>query len=240
LSEYLHLAPLARRWSKRVQLSLEDRQAILALPFRRETLTKDAYLIREGQQPTESALLLRGFAYRQKLLSDGGRQIIAFLLPGEFADVHANVLGTADHNVQSLNRSEVALIPRSAMEELLETRPAVRLAMWIDTLIDASIAGEWVANLGRRNSRARIAHLLCEIATRLQSIGDGGGETFNFPVTQEQLADATGLTAVHTNRMLQALRREGLIQLTSGSLRILDWEGLRQAGEFKELYLHRS
>ena len=134
MSENLHLAPLARRWSKRVQLSHEDRQAILALPFRRETFAKDAYLLRQGDQPSESTLLLRGFAYRQKLLSDGGRQIIAFVLPGEFADLQPDVLGTADHNVQSLNRSEVAIIPRSALIDLAQARPAVRMAMWLSLI----------------------------------------------------------------------------------------------------------
>jgi CRP-like cAMP-binding protein len=223
-----------------VQLSHEDREAILALPCRRETFAKDAYLLRQGQQPAESALLLDGLAYRQKLLSDGGRQIIAFLVPGEFADLQPDVLGTSDHNVQSLNRSEAALIPRSALIQLAQERPAVRMAMWIETLTDASILREWVVNVGRRDSRARIAHLLCETALRLNSSGATDGQIVDFPVTQEQLADATGLTAVHTNRMLQALRRDGLIQLTSGSLRILDWQGLRRAGDFDDLYLHRA
>ena len=240
MSENLHLAPLARTWSKRVQLSHADREAILALPFRRETFAKDEYLIREGQQPTECTLLLRGFAYRQKVLRDGGRQIIAFLVPGEFADLQANVLGTADHNVQSLNRSEAVIIPRAALLELAEVRPAVRRAMWIETLIGASIVREWVVNVGRRDSRARIAHLLCEIAIRLQGAGAGDGAMFDFPVTQEQLADATGLTPVHTNRTIQALRREGLIQLTSGSLKILNWHGLREVGDFDDLYLHQD
>jgi CRP-like cAMP-binding protein len=184
--------------------------------------------------------MLRGFAYRQKLLRDGGRQIINFLLPSDFVDLQASVLGTADHNVQSLNRSEAAIIPRTALVELSEARPAIRLAMWIDTLIDGAIVREWVVNVGRRDSRARIAHLLCEIAVRLQGAGAAGGDMFDFPVTQEQLADATGLTAVHTNRTLQALRRDGLIQLNSGSLKVLDWQGLREAGDFDELYLHQS
>ena len=223
-----------------MQLSQEDRAAILSLPFRREAFAKDAYLLRQGQHPSESTLLLRGFAYRQKLLSDGGRQIIAFVLPGEFADLQPDVLGTADHNVQSLNRSEAAIIPRSALIDLAQARPAVRKAMWIETLTDASILREWVVNVGRRDSRARIAHLLCEIAIRMNSSGATDGEILDFPVTQEQLADATGLTAVHTNRMLQALRRDGLIQLTSGSLRILDWKALRQVGDFDDLYLHQE
>lgn len=239
MSENLHLAPLARRWSKRAQLSHEDRESILQLPFQREVFAKDAYLVREGQQSAECTLLLRGFAYRQKLLRDGGRQIINFLLPGEFVDLQTVVLPTADHNVQSLNRSEVAIIPRSALVELADSRPNVRTAMWIDTLIGAAIVREWVVNVGRRDSRARIAHLLCEIAVRLRAAG-ADGDMFDFPVTQEQLADATGLTPVHTNRTLQALRRDGLIQLTSGSLRILDWQALREAADFDELYLHQS
>lgn len=239
MSENLHLAPLARRWSKRAQLSHEDRESILQLPFQREVFAKDAYLVREGQQSAECTLLLRGFAYRQKLLRDGGRQIINFLLPGEFVDLQTVVLPTVDHNVQSLNRSEVAIIPRSALVELADSRTNVRTAMWIDTLIGAAIVREWVVNVGRRDSRARIAHLLCEIAVRLRAAG-ADGDMFDFPVTQEQLADATGLTPVHTNRTLQALRRDGLIQLTSGSLRILDWQALREAADFDELYLHQS
>ena len=112
--------------------------------------------------------------------------------------------------------------------------------MWLDTLIDSSIFREWVVNVGRRDSRARIAHLLCELAWRLRSVKGGDSLTFDFPVTQEQLADATGLTPVHTNRTLQALRKDGLIQLTGGSLTVLDWDGLVAAGDFDELYLHHQ
>jgi CRP-like cAMP-binding protein len=119
-------------------------------------------------------------------------------------------------------------------------RPALRLAVWIETLIDASIFREWVVNVGRRDSRARLAHLLCELALRLDWNGADKGGGFDFPLTQEQLADATGLTAVHTNRTLQSLRRDGLIQLTGGNLQVLDWEGLREAGDFEELYLHHN
>jgi len=185
-------------------------------------------------------LLLRGFAYRQKLLSDGERQIISIHIPTEFIDLQNGILGTADHNVQSLNHSEVAAVPRSALMELADKSASARLAMWIDTLIDASIFREWVVNVGRRDARARIAHLLCELALRLERTGAGRDGSFDLPLTQEQLADATGLTAVHTNRTLQSLRREGLIQLSNGILRVLDWEGLRKVGDFDELYLHQK
>jgi len=240
LSDNHVLEPLLRRWAKHSALSDADRDAVNALPCTRKTFGKDAYLVREGQQATESQLILRGFAYRQKLLPDGDRQIISFHIPTEFVDLQNSLLGLADHNVQSLNRCEVATFPASALVDVANSRPAIRLAMWIDTLIDSSIFREWVVNVGRRDSRARIAHLLCELAFRMAKTCGVRDGIFDFPVTQEQIADATGLTAVHTNRTLQSLRRDGLIQLNSGILKVLDWEGLREAGDFDELYLHHK
>lgn len=233
------LSPLVRRWSKYVRLSPDDREAILALPFTRKKFGKEAYMVREGQRTTDCSLMLRGFAFRQKLLRNGSRQIISFHIPTEFVDLQNGLLGVADDNVQSLDGSEAAIIPRNALIELSGTNPAIRLAMWTDTLLDASIFREWVVNVGRRDSRARIAHLLCELALRLEGIGAGDNGYFDFPVTQEQLADATGLTAVHTNRTLQSLRREGLIQLSSRALTVLDWDGLKEVADFDELYLHQ-
>jgi len=240
LSDTNQLEPLVRRWGKRCALSDTDREAVLGLPVTRKSFSKDAYMVREGQRTTECTVLVRGFAYRQKLLSDGDRQIISFHIPSEFVDLQNGVLETADHNVQSLNHCEVAAVPRSALMDLADAYPAIRLAMWIDTLIDSSVFREWVVNVGRRDSRARIAHLLCELALRLERTGAGRDGIFNFPLTQEQLADATGLTAVHTNRTLQSLRRDNLIQLSNGTLRVLDWKGLCEVGDFDELYLHQQ
>jgi CRP-like cAMP-binding protein len=234
------LDSLVQRWSKHADLSRDDIQALLSLPFTRKTFGKDAYIIREGQNAVECCLLLRGLAFRQKLLRDGSRQIISFQIPTEFVDLQNGLLDVADHSVQALYRADCALIPRDALIAVADKRPAVRTAMWIDTLIDASIFREWVVNVGRRDSRARISHLLCELITRLQKIGAGHSGQYDFPMTQEQLADATGLTAVHTNRTLQSLRKDGLIELTAKSLTVLDWEALREVGDFDELYLHEK
>ena len=233
------LEPLVRRWSKHADLSPDDRSAILSLPFSRRKFGRDAYMVREGQHTTECSVLLKGFAFRQKLLRNGSRQIISIHVPSEFVDLQNGLLGTADHSVQSLDGSEAAVIPRASLGEISASRAGVRLAMWIDTLIDASIFREWVVNVGRRDSRARIAHLLCELVVRLEKIGASRDGMFDFPLTQEQIADATGLTAVHTNRTLQSLRKDGLIQLTAKSLSVLDWDGLREVGDFDELYLHQ-
>jgi CRP-like cAMP-binding protein len=234
------LTALVRRWSKHADLSPDDRSALLALPYTRTRFGKDAYMVREGQRANDCSFLIKGFAFRQKLLRNGSRQIISIHIPTEFVDLQNGLLGMADHNVQSLDGSEAAIVPRTALLELAKARASIRTAMWIDTLLDAYIFREWVVNVGRRDSRARIAHLLCELVFRLKKIGLGNDGIYDFPLTQEQLADATGLTAVHTNRTLQSLRKDGLIQLSAKSLSVLDWERLKDVADFDELYLHQN
>ena len=213
---------------------------MIALPWSRRSFGRDSYLAREGEPTSICTVLLGGFAFRQKLVSDGARQIISFHIPGEFLDLQNCLLDVADHNVQSLNRTSVASVHKGALLDLMESRVNVSRAVWVDTLIDSAIFREWVVNLGRRDARKRIAHLLCELAARLESSGVGDGSAYDFPVTQEQLADATGLTAVHTNRTLQALRKDGLINLSSSKLAILDWDALVEIGDFNERYLHHA
>jgi len=234
--------PLFRRWCRRIELSSQDKDALTALPWAQRTFTRDTYLVREGEPTTMCSLLVRGFAFRQKLVEDGARQIISFHIPGEFLDLQNLLLEVSDHNVQSLNRSSALIVNKTALLALMDSRPHIRRALWLDSLLDASVFREWVVNLGRRDARARIAHLLCELAARLKSAGVAQAEEdlYDFPLTQEQLADATGLTAVHTNRTLQSLRRDGLISLSSSQLTILDWDRLAEVGDFSERYLHHS
>jgi CRP-like cAMP-binding protein len=201
---------------------------------------RDSYLAREGEPTTICSLLVSGFAFRQKLVSDGARQIISIHIPGEFLDLQNCMLDIADHNVQALTRSHIALVPKGALIDLMAARPNVSRGIWLDSLIDSSVFREWVVNLGRRDARARIAHLLCELAARLKGSGNGHEPVYDFPLTQEQIADATGLTAVHTNRTLQSLRKEGLISLNSSKLSILNWDALAEVGDFNERYLHHT
>jgi CRP-like cAMP-binding protein len=221
-------------------VSDEDKRALIGLPWYRKNFPRDGYMVREGEPATVCTLLITGFAFRQKLVSDGARQIISFHIPGEFLDIQNSMLEVADHNLQSLTRSTVALVSRNALSDLMASRPAIRRALWLDSLVDSSIFREWVVNVGRRDARTRIAHLLCELAARLRSAGIADGEIFDFPLTQEQVGDATGLTAVHTNRTLQSLRKDGLISLSSNRLSILDWDALTEVGDFNERYLHHS
>nr|WP_314444089.1 Crp/Fnr family transcriptional regulator [uncultured Sphingomonas sp.] len=234
------LAPLLRRWQKRSQLTPADVQALLGLPWRRHEFTREAYIAVEGAPVETCALIMEGWAYRQKILPNGARQIISIHIPGEFVDLQNSLLGVADHNVQSLGRSVVALTPASALAELARNNGAISKAMWLDTLVDGSIFREWVVNVGRRNAKERIAHLICEQALRMQAAGMGEPEKFHFPLTQEQLGDAVGLTPVHTNRSLQSLRRDRLIDYGVGWIKILDWPRLQLVGQFDELYLHHA
>ena len=171
-------------------------------------------------------------------MSNGSRQIISLHIPGEFVDLQNLLLATADHSVQSAGRSEVALIPKHALLGLMAAHRDVARAVWIDTLIDSSVFREWVVNVGRRDAMTRIAHLICELMFRLERAGLCVDQGCDFPFTQEQIADATGLTAVHTNRKLQELRRMGVLTLATNRLSVVDWPALREIGDFGERYLH--
>jgi len=227
-----------RRWERRISLTDIDKQAMRDLPWSRRTYTRDAYLAREGETTTVCTLLVSGFAYRQKLVSKGARQIISFHIPGEFLDLQNSLLEVADHNVQALNRAVVATIPKDALQDLMATDANIRRALWLDSLIDSSIFREWVVNVGRRDSRTRIAHLLCEFALRLEVAELGQHTTYELPITQEQLADAVALTSVHVNRTLMKLEKDGLITRTKRIISIVDWKELIKVADFEPRYLH--
>jgi CRP-like cAMP-binding protein len=232
------LALLGAKLSSRVPLDDVDLAALQALPHQLRDLRPSAYIVREGEVPTSCAVLCRGFAYRQKLVEDGARQILAIQLPGDLLDLQHLYLDCADHSVQALTEVTVAVIPSEAMRAIAEARPAVAHALAVDMQVEASIGREWLLNLGRRDARSRIAHLLCEVAVRLEGLDLVPTYGYELPMTQEQLGDATGLTPVHVNRMLRALEEEGLIVRTKRAISFPDWSTLRGVAGFNPNYLH--
>ncbi len=232
------LAVLSKKLGLLAELDDLDRQAINALPATIQTVRNGHYLVRQGAQPTNCCLLLSGYACRNKVTADGGRQIVSFHIAGDILDLQHLHLSLADHNVQAISEAEVAWIPKSRLRAMARQRPALAEALWRDTLVDASIFREWVLNVGRRDAKARVAHLLCEFAVRCEAVGLGQAESFEWPLTQEQIADATGLTTVHVNRTLKALTVEGCIESQRGRYRTGDWAALRAAGGFDKIYLH--
>jgi CRP-like cAMP-binding protein len=233
------LEPMVRKLEYRANFSAADRVALLGLPHVVKNLEPHHYVVRERDKATHCCLMLSGFSVRHKIVAGGLRQIIAIHMKGEMVDLQNSLLGVADHSVQMLTAGKVAMIPREEILRIAFERPEVGRAMWLDTLVDASIFREWIANVGRRDARTRLAHLLCEFGMRLKHAGLGEETGYTLPMTQEQLGDATGLTSVHVNRTLKALEAEGLIErLSPRAITIGDWKKLAGTGDFDSGYLH--
>lgn len=229
------MAGKLRQWGF---LNDQDEEALLALPHRTVAFRPQEYIVREGDKPQTSCLMVSGFSFRHKVAGNGGRQIFSIHMRGDLADLQNSLLGTADHNLQALTHVEAALIPVEAVQNIAYARPTIGRSMWYETLVDASIFREWTLNVGRRDARTRTAHLLCEFALRLEAAGLGERLDYELPMTQEQLADALALTSVHTNRTLMHLATEGLISRKQRSVQIRNWRGLIDIGDFDPAYLH--
>jgi CRP-like cAMP-binding protein len=229
---------LVRNLELRSPLPAEDREAVLNLPHTVRTLEAATYTVREADAPVHCAILISGFAYRQKLTGDGSRQIVALHIPGDALDFQNLFLDVSDHSLQMLTRSEVAFVAMRELQVLARERPAVGHAILVKILVEASVFREWVLNVGRRDSMTRVAHLLCELGVRLDAEGLAEDYGYELPMTQEQLADAVGLTPVHVNRTLKALETGGLIVRSKRSISFPDWKRLRAVGDFNQRYLH--
>jgi CRP-like cAMP-binding protein len=199
---------------------------------------EDQDIVRDGDRPSQCCLVVEGFLCRYKTLPDGAQTIIAFYVAGDMPDVHSLRIGVMDHTLGTVVPSRVAFIPHDAMRRLTHEYPRLADAFWRDTLIDAAVFREWIVNLGSRDAYSRIAHLLCEIFLKLKAVGLTNANSFDLPITQSKLADATGLSSVHVNRSLMQLRADGLITLDKGRCTIPDLERLREAAMFEEAYLH--
>ncbi|GEP06697.1 Crp/Fnr family transcriptional regulator [Methylobacterium oxalidis] len=195
-------------------------------------------IIGEGDEPEHVNLILEGWACRYKQLEDGRRQIISFFLPGDLCDPHVFVLREMDHSIGTITPVRLAEIHRDQILHVTEEHPRITQALWWEMLVTAAIQREWTVNLGQRTGRERIGHLLCELFIRLRGVGLTEGDSCLLPVTQVDLGDATGLSNVHVNRVLQELRASGLIVLRGKRLTIPDLEALQRVALFNLNYLH--
>jgi len=230
--------PLARKLSSFVDLSPDDCRHLDDLCTDTRTWGAGGTLIREGERPEVVFLLLDGWACRYKLLPDGSRQIMAYLIPGDLCDIHIFILKAMDHSIGLLSEANVAAISKAAMQRTLEERPAIARALFWSTLVDEATLREWLVNMGQRDAYARLAHLFCEMWLRMKQIGLTHGNSFTLPLTQEELGDTMGLTSVHVNRVLQRLRAEGLLSLARGQMTLHDIDRLREIAGFDPNYLH--
>ena len=219
-------------------LDADDRQAVNRLPLQVGALKADQDIVREGDRPTRSCFLLSGMACWHKVTGEGKRQILSFQIPGDLPDMQSIHLSTLDSTLTTVSPTRVAFVQHEPLRDICARRPNVASAFWRMTLIDAAIFREWVANLGGRQAYGRVSHLLCEMIVRLDAVGLADDRSCDLPITQTELANATGLSTVHVNRTLQALRRKKLIRWKDSRLEVLDWPGLREAGDFDATYLH--
>lgn len=203
-----------------------------------ERFPASATIIRDGELLHRSALLVDGLVARRKDLSEGQRQIMELHIAGDFIDLHGFPLKRLDHDVAAITDATIAWVPHEALRRITETEPHLTRILWLSTLMDAAIQRERILSIGRRTARARIAQLICELQVRLAVIGLADDAGYDLPLTQIDLADATGLTPVHVNRMLRELREGGLMTFRGGRVTIRDRAALKATAEFDSGYLH--
>lgn len=227
-----------RKLRVRDTISADEEREIRGLISEVLDLPKDRTFIRRGQELNHSILLLEGWMARAKDLPTGQRQIAEINLAGDFVDLHGFTLKRLDHEVMTITRCRVGVVPHQRLLEMTERFPHLTRVYWFNTNLDAAIHREWTLSLGRRTAIGRLAHLFCELNVRLEIAGLASDGSYDFPLTQIELGECLGLTAVHVNRTLQELRRMGLVELRNRRVSILDLPALKTVAEFDDDYLY--
>ena len=233
-----HAALLIRRLESIAPLSAEEGHALATVPMQVADIKADQDIVCEGDRPTRSCVVIEGFTCNYKMTGEGKRQIMAFHVPGDIPDLQSLHLKVLDSSLGTITPCKVGFVQHEVLHDLCARLPGVAAALWRATLIDGATYREWVVNVGRRPAYARVAHLLCEMVLRLRAVGLAEGYSCDLPITQNKLADATGLSAVHLNRTMQELRAAGLVKFAQGSLQVLDWRRLEESGDFDPTFLH--
>jgi CRP-like cAMP-binding protein len=230
----VHLKKLRRR----IEISSDEERAIRDSVAETRTVPADQLLIRAGQELSSSLMLLEGWLARSKDLPSGERQVTQLHVAGDFADLHGFTLKRLDHDVTTLTRCQVAVVPHERLRLITENYPRLTWIYWMLTNVDAAITRELALSLGQRSAISRMGHLFCELHARLDAVGRARPDGYELPMTQRELAECLGLTVVHANRTLQELRRRGLVEVENRQLTILDRRGLEGVAEFDPSYLY--
>jgi CRP-like cAMP-binding protein len=235
--------PMLNPWTLKMEQftafsDMEKRRLDDLVSERREHHATGQDIIPDGAHSDDCHVVLSGLACRYKLLPDGGRQIMAFLIPGDLCDAEIFILKIMDHGVAAVSDTTTALVSATQMKALLRETSSLGEALWWGTMTDLGVLRERIVDVGRRNAYVRVAHLIYEMLVRHRMVDLAPGDTFKFPITQAELADATGMTPVHANRTLQKLRTNGLIAFSGGVMTVVDPAGLKTAARFNGDYLH--
>jgi len=229
---------LMRRLDSIGPTSSVEREALQMLTGQTRAFERGQDLVREGDKPEECMLVLSGFVCSYKVLPDSSKQIVSFHVPGDIPDLHSMFVEELDFSVAATTQSTVVVISHENLRRVLKSVPELVDLFWRDTLISAAVFRTWVMAAGRLTATEHLAHIFCELSARYQAVGLSDGNTYDFPVTQQELSDALGLTPVHVNRTLQELRGKDLIEMRSGKVNILDYDRLKALANFNPNYLH--
>jgi CRP-like cAMP-binding protein len=230
--------PWVRKLKLYAEMAPADEQFLNDLVRNPKSLPARRDIVSQGEVYEYLYVVIEGAACRYKVLPDGRRQIMAFLLPGDSCDVHTFLMKRMDHSIATLVPSRIAVIPRQIILDMTETRPGLTRTLWWSTLVDEAILREWIVVVGRRTAYERVSHLFWETYLRLRAIGYADANSCEVPYTQTDMADTLGLSLVHVNRSVRRLKQEGLITLENRRLTIHDPRRLPAAANFDPDYLH--
>jgi CRP-like cAMP-binding protein len=233
-------AALIRRLRLSSGISDDDVSEILALPIVVRQYPAEHAVVSDGQIATDCCLIADGFCVRSKTIADGKRQILSIHIPGEIPDLMSLFLHVMDHDLTTLTPCTLGLINHETLRRLHYRLPNVAEIFWRDTLIDAAMFREWIVNVGQRPAPARLAHVMTELRERLRLIGRTDNDSFEMPLTQEQIGEALGITAVHANRVIRQLRDDGIVEFHRGRVTVLDETKFGELADFDGRYLHQS
>jgi len=233
-------AALIRRLRSYAGIAEDDIKEVEALPIIVRDYPAETPVVHDGQRPTECCLIAEGFCVRSKTIADGKRQILSIHIPGEVPDLMSLFLHVMDHDLTTLTACRLGFLQHETLRKLHRRRPNIAEMFWRDTLIDAALFREWIVNVGQRPAPARLAHVIVELRERLKVIGRVTGSGFDMPLTQEQIGEALGITAVHANRVIKQLRQDGVVEFHRGRVTVLSESRLLELADFDDRYLHQS
>ena len=219
----------------RVGASPAEEEQVRSLTWSIKRIDRHRDILLVGETPDYIFVILEGWAGRYSLRRNGSRRITGFMLPGDMCGINAVTESPMDHAITALTDCAMATVPKRFMEEAVASCPRIGKALWTAKLDDEAILRVWLRN--SQDAERSLAHLICELHARLEAVGFVSGNAFDFPITQEHLGDALGITPVHTNRMLRVLRSEELIVLQRDRVVIENLDALRRSCGFDPSYL---
>ncbi|WP_277811171.1 Crp/Fnr family transcriptional regulator [Chromohalobacter canadensis] len=226
------------RLSAYTSLSIEEKGVLRGVVDKKIKHCRGDNIMLAGSEPKSIHVIYNGWASRYKVLPNGREHIVAYLIPGDMCDVHVTLLKRMDHSIRAETPLTVGVIDGGHVDYIMHCYPNLAKALFWSMLVDESIAREWLVNLAGRSAEVRIANLFCELFLRSKVAGLTSSDTFVMPLNQVKISEAMGLTSVHTNRVIQRLKRDKLIVVNKQNIQIPDFSRLQAFADFNGDYLH--